>query len=103
MLEQPTAMHVARIKSSHTDPGGRPVAVRVFEGNTADPAAFTQIAEVVRNGFGLRKMVMAGDRGMITTARIDALRELDGSYGWITALRSPQIRTLGTSARPGHP
>ncbi len=77
-----------------TDPGGRPVAVRVFEGNTADPAAFTQIAEVVRNGFGLRKMVMVGDRGMITSARIDALRELDGKYAWITALRSPQIRTL---------
>jgi Transposase DDE domain len=77
-----------------TDPEGRPVAVRVFGGSTADPAAFTQIAEVVRNGFGLRKMVMAGDRGMITTARIKALRELDGNYGWITALRAPQIRTL---------
>jgi hypothetical protein len=77
-----------------TDPGGRPVAVRVFEGNTADPTAFAAIAEVVRNGFGLRKMVMVGDRGMITSARIEALRELDGEYSWITALRSPQIRTL---------
>src|SRR5450631_3200104 len=77
-----------------TDPEGRPVAVRIFEGNTADPAAFTVIAEVVRNGFGLRKMVMVGDRGMITSARIEALRELDGNYAWITALRSPQIRTL---------
>lgn len=77
-----------------TDPEGRPVAVRVFEGSTADPAAFTQIAEVVRNGFGLRKMVMVGDRGMITTARIEALQELDKNYGWITALRSPQIRKL---------
>jgi hypothetical protein len=77
-----------------TDPEGRPVAVRVLQGNTADPAAFTQIAEVVRNGFGLRKMVMIGDRGMITSARIDALRELDENYGWITALRSPRIRTL---------
>jgi hypothetical protein len=77
-----------------TDPEGRPVAVRVFEGNTADPSAFTEIAEVVRNGFGLKKMVMVGDRGMITSARIDALRELDGKYAWITALRSPQIRTL---------
>ena len=77
-----------------TDPEGRPVAVRVLEGSTADPAAFTEIAEVVRNGFGLRKMVMAGDRGMITTARIGALRELDKNYGWITALRSPAIRKL---------
>jgi len=77
-----------------TDPEGRPVAVRVFGGNTADPAAFAEIAGVVRNGFGLRKMVMAGDRGMITTARIEALRELDKGYGWITALRSPAIRQL---------
>src|ERR1019366_5795169 len=77
-----------------TDPQGRPVAVRVLEGNTADPAAFTQIAGVVHGEFGLRKTVMVGDRGMITTARIEALKELDGKYGWITALRSPQIRKL---------
>jgi hypothetical protein len=77
-----------------TGPQGRPVAVRVFEGNTADPAAFTEIADVVRNGFGLRKMVMVGDRGMITTARIEALQELDDKYGWITALRAPAIRKL---------
>jgi hypothetical protein len=77
-----------------TDPAGRPVAVRVLEGNTADPAAFTQIAGVVHDTFGLRKMVMAGDRGMITTARIEALKELDGSYAWITALRAPAIRKL---------
>ena len=77
-----------------TDPDGRPVAVRVFEGNTADPAAFTEILDAVHGIFGLRKMVMVGDRGMITTARIDAIRELDGKYGWITALRAPAIRTL---------
>jgi hypothetical protein len=77
-----------------TDPVGRPVAVRVFEGNTADPAAFTQILDVVHGGFGLRKMVMVGDRGMITTARINAIRELDAKYGWITALRAPAIRKL---------
>jgi hypothetical protein len=77
-----------------TDPDGRPVAVRVFEGNTADPAAFTAIAGVVRDTFGLKKMVMVGDRGMITSARIEALKELDGSYAWITALRAPAIRKL---------
>ena len=77
-----------------TDPEGRPVAVRVFEGNTADPAAFTEILDVVHGEFGLRKMVMVGDRGMITTARIQALPELDGKYGWITALRAPAIRKL---------
>jgi hypothetical protein len=77
-----------------TDPSGRPVAIRVFEGNTADPAAFTEIAGVVKDTFGLMKMVMVGDRGMITSARIDALRELDGGYSWITALRAPAIRKL---------
>ena len=51
-----------------TDPAGRPVAVRVFPGNTGDPTAFTEIVEVVRTKFGLRDMVMVGDRGMITSA-----------------------------------
>ena len=83
-----------------TDPAGRPVAVRVFEGNTGDPAAFTGIVQVVRDKFGLEKMVMVGDRGMITSARIDALNRLeDGTprpdpYGWITALRAPVIKKL---------
>ena len=77
-----------------TDPRGRPVAVRVFEGNTADPAAFTEILGVVKNTFGLRRMAMVGDRGMITSARIEALKELDGTYAWITALRAPAIRKL---------
>jgi hypothetical protein len=77
-----------------TDPCGRPVAIRVLEGNTADPAAFTEIAGVVKNTFGLKRMVMVGDRGMITSARIKALRELDDKYAWITALRAPAIRKL---------
>ena len=83
-----------------TDPEGRPVAVRVFPGNTGDPSAFTEIVEVVRTRFGLRDMVMVGDRGMITSARIAALNQLeDGTarpdpYGWITALRAPAIRKL---------
>jgi hypothetical protein len=83
-----------------TDPAGRPAAVRVFPGDTADPAAFTEIVQVVRDKFGLAKMVMVGDRGMITSARIEALNKLeDGTqrpdpYGWITALRAPAIRKL---------
>jgi len=84
-----------------TDPEGRPAAVRVFPGNTGDPAAFTDIVEVVREKFGLEKMVMVGDRGMITSARIAALNQPDenGSaqpspYGWITALRAPAIKKL---------
>src|SRR5690349_13512219 len=51
-----------------TDPEGRPVAVRVFPGNTADPEAFTKIVQVVRGEFKLARMVMVGDRGMITKA-----------------------------------
>jgi hypothetical protein len=85
-----------------TDHEGRPVAVRVFPGSTGDPAAFTAIADVVRDKFGLAQMVMAGDRGMITSARIAALNQAeDGTqradadaYGWITALRAPAIRKL---------
>src|SRR5438876_9042002 len=89
-----------------TDPEGRPVAVRVFPGNTGDPAAFTQIVTVVRDKFGLEKMVMVGDRGMITSARIQALSQLeDGTqrqdpYGWITALRAPAIRKLMADGGP---
>jgi hypothetical protein len=83
-----------------TDPEGRPVAVRVFPGNTGDPSAFTAIVQVVREKFGLAKMVMVGDRGMITSARIAALNQAgDGTqrpdpYGWITALRAPAIKKL---------
>src|SRR6185312_13295707 len=77
-----------------TDPAGRPVAVRVFPGNTGDPAALTQITDVVREKFGLAKMVMVGDRGMITSARTAALAELEEDYGWITALRAPAIKKL---------
>jgi hypothetical protein len=83
-----------------TDPQGRPVAVRVFPGNTGDPSAFTEIVQLVRDTFGLEKMVMVGDRGMITSARIQAMNRLeDGTarpdpYGWITALRAPAIKKL---------
>jgi hypothetical protein len=83
-----------------TDPQGRPVAVRVLPGNTGDPAAFTEIVTVVRGKFKLARMVMVGDRGMITSARIDALKEADENYGWITALRAPAIRKLMTGDGP---
>ncbi len=82
-----------------TDPEGRPVAVRVFPGNTADPASFTEAVTVVREKFGLEQMVMVGDRGMITTARIDALKELEGA-GWLTALRAPAIKKLADDSGP---
>jgi hypothetical protein len=82
-----------------TDPVGRPVAVRVFAGNTADPAAFVEAVEVVRERFGLTELTLVGDRGMITSARIDALREL-GGLGWITCLRAPAIKALAADDGP---
>src|ERR687887_446980 len=83
-----------------TDPAGRPVAVRVFSGSTGDPTAFTEAVTVVRDKFGLARMVMVGDRGMITSARIAALAELDGDRGGITALRAPAIAKLAREDGP---
>ena len=55
-----------------TDKDGRPVAIEVFSGNTADPTAFISMVEVIRHRFGLDRLTMVGDRGMITSARIAA-------------------------------
>jgi hypothetical protein len=82
-----------------TDPEGRPVAIRVFTGNTGDPTAFTDAVKIVRDKFGLEQMVMVGDRGMITSARIDALRA-DTDLGWLTALRAPAIAKLAADDQP---
>jgi hypothetical protein len=82
-----------------TDPDGRPVAVRVFPGNTADPTAFIEAVSVVRDRFGLTELVMVGDRGMITTARIKALKDL-GGLGWLTCLRAPAIQKLAAEQGP---
>ncbi|MHB8188736.1 MAG: IS1634 family transposase [Dermatophilaceae bacterium] len=82
-----------------TDPAGRPLAVRVFPGNTADPTAFTAIVEAVKDTFSLTEMVMVGDRAMITSARVEALREL-GGFGWVTALRAPAIAALAADDGP---
>ncbi len=86
-----------------TDPAGRPVAVRVFAGNTADPTAFTDIVEVIRAKFAITNLVLVGDRGMITAARIDALGDLNDAgagFGWITALRAPAIAKLAADDGP---
>jgi hypothetical protein len=82
-----------------TDPVGRPVAVRVFPGNTADPTAFSAIVQAVKDTFRLTDMVMVGDRGMITSARVQELREL-GGFGWVTALRAPAIAALAADNGP---
>jgi hypothetical protein len=82
-----------------TDPAGRPVAVRVFPGNTGDPTAFIEAVSVVRDTFGLRHMVMVGDRGMITSARIDATLRPAG-LDWLSCLRAPAIQALAAENGP---
>lgn len=82
-----------------TDKDGRPVAVEVFSGNTADPTAFIAIVDTIRTRFGLERLTMVGDRGMITSARITALREA-GDLGWLTCLRAPQIAALAKDDGP---
>jgi len=73
---------------------GRPVAVEVFDGNTTDPTTLASQIEKIRERFGLSDVVLVGDRGMITSARIrEDLASVDG-LGWITALRAPAIRSL---------
>ncbi len=82
-----------------TDPDGRPVAVDVFKGNTSDPVSFKTAIRRVRDSFALKRLIMVGDRGMITNTRIDDLRKLDG-MDWITALKAPQIAALARDNGP---
>ncbi|MBK1670286.1 IS1634 family transposase, partial [Rhodovibrio sodomensis] len=75
------------------DPEGVPIAVEVFEGDTADPTTLTSQIDKLKKRFGLARVVLVGDRGMITSKRI---REELAPAGldWITALRAPAIRQL---------
>ncbi len=76
-----------------TDREGRPIAVEVFEGNTCDPATVLTQIQKVKERFGIDRVVLVGDRGMITEAR---LREdvRPSGLDWITALRAPAIKKL---------
>jgi transposase len=75
-------------------PDGCPVAIEVFAGNTADPTTFTAQVNKIRRRFGIQRVVLVGDRGMITSKRIDEdLREVEG-LDWITALRNGSIQQL---------
>src|SRR5882757_3090048 len=72
---------------------GCPVAVEVFQGNSADPMTLSAQIDKLKQRFGLSRVVLVGDRGMITSARIrDELKP--AGLDWITALRAPQIRAL---------
>jgi hypothetical protein len=73
---------------------GCPVAVEVFAGNTADPATLATQLQKLRDRFHLRRVVLVGDRGVLTEARIRAELQAVEGLDWITALRGPAIRTL---------
>jgi transposase len=76
-----------------TTRAGCPVAISVYEGNTADVSTLMPQVNQLREQFGLERLVLVGDRGMISHKAIDTLRSLDG-LAWITALKSSQIRAL---------
>jgi transposase len=76
-----------------TDPGGRPVAVDVYPGNTADSKTVPDQIVKVRERFALSRVILVGDRGMLTQTQIDTLQKYPG-LGWISALRSEAIRKL---------
>src|SRR3954447_8882338 len=76
-----------------TDADGRPVAVQVYPGNTGDPKTVPDQVETLTKRFGLSRVVLVGDRGMLTQTQIDVLKKHPG-LGWISALRSPAIRGL---------
>ena len=81
-----------------TDGRGCPVSVSVFEGSTGDPKTLLPQVEKIRSEFGIDRLVMAGDRGMISNVQIDAMRKMDG-VDWLTALKTGAIAKL---ADAGH-
>ncbi len=80
-------------------PEGCPVAVEVFEGNLGDPSTLADQVRKLRTRFRLKRIVLVGDRGMITQARIDADLAPAG-FDWITALRAPAIKALAAEGGP---
>ena len=76
-----------------TGAGGVPVAVEVYPGNTGDPATVGDQVDKLRDRFGLSRVVLVGDRGMLTQSRIEDLKQHPG-LGWISALKSAAIRGL---------
>jgi transposase len=76
-----------------TDPCGRPVAVDVYPGNTADSTTVPDQIVKLREKFGLTRIVLVGDRGMLTQTQIETLRKYPG-LGWVSALRSEAIGKL---------
>jgi len=80
-----------------TNAQGCPVAVEVFEGNTADPKTVPAQVAKLRERFGLQRVILVGDRGMITSARIREDLQTTPGLDWITALRASQIQKLAAA------
>jgi hypothetical protein len=78
---------------------GLPIAIEVFEGNTADPMTLKSQIEKLKHRFGIKRVVLVGDRGMITQARIKEDLKTS-SLDWITCLRAPQIQALAGDDGP---
>jgi transposase len=76
-----------------TGPLGCPVAISVYEGNTSDGMTFMPAVHKLQSDFGIKQMVMVGDRGMIAQKTINEMRDIEG-LDWITALRTGSIRAL---------
>jgi len=81
---------------------GCPIAVEVFPGNTADPATVAAQVAKLRDHFGIEHIVWAGDRGMLTSARIEQLLKPQG-MDWVSSLRAPQIAQLAAEHGPFQP
>ena len=78
------------------DAEGRPVAIQVYRGNTGDPATVADQVSKIKRQYRLAHVVLVGDRGMLTSARIRALRSI-GGIDWISALRSQDIQALAAA------
>ena len=81
---------------------GCPIAVEVFPGNTADPATVAAQVSKLRDRFGIEHIVWAGDRGMLTSARIEQVLRPQG-MDWLSSLRAPQIAQLAAEHGPFQP
>jgi transposase len=82
-----------------TNDEGCPVTVEVFEGNTGDPKTVAAQIGKLRQRFGLKQVIVVGDRGMLTAARIREDLKIEEGIAWITALKAPQIQLLASGGQ----
>jgi len=81
---------------------GCPIAVEVFKGNTADPATVAAQVAKLKERFGIERIAWVGDRGMLTSARIEQVLKPQG-MDWVSSLRAPQIAQLAAERGPFQP